>query len=92
MAQAGNEIGAVLLFRRKSICAKLNMLKFIPKAEYGQRTTPFYEGVFLCPKAHGLKTTSIGGVVFLLSLSRKNTGGLQIEENNDSQIPTKARD
>jgi len=50
LAQAGNEIGTVLLFRRKSFCVKMNMLKFIPKTEYGQQTAPFLQGAFFLPQ------------------------------------------
>jgi len=63
LAPVGNEIGTVLLFRRKSLCAKLNMLKSIPKPDT-LRITPFSKVLFLCPEASGQKAIPAAGVAF----------------------------
>lgn len=48
MAQFGTEIGAFLPLSRKSLCVRLNMLKFVSKTKWAVNST--FSEVLLLPK------------------------------------------
>lgn len=78
-----------MLFRRKSIYVKLNMLKFIPKTEYGQQTGGLLQGAFSVCGPMACETTSKAGVVFLFLWALKIQEVFKLKKSKIPKFPQK---